>query len=74
MATHEFESLHLVRELHDDKLIERLKNVLSRQRGLTAEMICHLCEVEVRGIHARLGYASMHEYCVDGLHMSKEPA
>jgi hypothetical protein len=40
---------------------------------LTAEMLCHLCEVERRGVHLRRGYASMHEYCVSAMHMSKQP-
>jgi hypothetical protein len=37
-------------------------------------MLCHLSEVELRGVYLRHAYASMHDYCVAELHMSDSEA
>jgi hypothetical protein len=41
---------------------------------LTPEVLCHLSEVELRGVYLRHAYASMHAYCVAELHMSDSEA
>jgi hypothetical protein len=74
MDSYDSDSVGRVRTLDDDQLIVRLKHMLARERCLTAEVLCHLSEVELRGVHLRLGYASMHEYCVSALHMSDAEA
>jgi hypothetical protein len=74
MCIYNGESVGGVRDLRDDQLIERLKRVLARERCLTAELLCHLSEVELRGVYLRHAYSSMHAYCVAELHMSASEA
>ena len=46
------------------KIVEQLKLLVARERELNVEILRKLREVEDARIFARLGHASMHEFCV----------
>ena len=46
------------------KIVEQLKVLVARERELNVEILRKLREVEDSLIFARLGYTSMHEFCV----------
>ncbi len=52
-----------LRGLSDRELLSRVKDLVSRERAVTLEILVHLIEVERRRLHVGLGYASMFEYC-----------
>jgi hypothetical protein len=49
--------------LSDRELLSRVRDLVSRERALTLEVLVHLIEVERRRLHLGLGYASMFDYC-----------
>jgi len=49
--------------LSDRELLSRVKELVSRERAVTLEVLVHLIEVERRKLHLGLGYASMFDYC-----------
>lgn len=63
-----------VRQLADDALLACVKSLAARERGATAELIAHLAELEVRGLHLAAGYGSMFAYCRDALMLSEHEA
>jgi hypothetical protein len=44
-------------------LLSRVKDLVSRERAMTLEILTHLIEVERRRLHVGLGVASMFDYC-----------
>jgi hypothetical protein len=61
-------------ELSDDRLITSLAELVRRGNRLTAELLEHLAEVEVRGLHLEAACSSMHAYCTRVLGMDDAAA
>jgi len=62
------------RALSDRELLSRVKDLVSRERAVTLEILIHLNEVERRRLHVGLGYASMFDYCTRHLGYSSSAA
>ena len=62
------------RALSDRELLSRVKDLVSRERAVTLEILAHLNEVERRRLHVGLGYASMFDYCTRHLGYSSSAA
>jgi hypothetical protein len=60
--------------LSDRELLSRVKDLVSRERAVTLEILVHLIEVERRRLHVGLGYASMFDYCTRHLRYSSSAA
>jgi 5-methylcytosine-specific restriction endonuclease McrA len=54
--------------------LSRVKDLVSRERAVTLEILVHLIEVERRRLHLGLGYSSMFEYAVRHLGYSESAA
>ena len=65
------EKLH---SIPDDDLLARLSKLLERSRGVEAELVAHIGEVDARRLFARHAAPSMFGYCVDVLHLSEHEA
>ncbi|MGH7723959.1 MAG: HNH endonuclease [Candidatus Eiseniibacteriota bacterium] len=60
--------------LSDEVLLRNLNELVARDRLTTAELLACLAEVDARRLYVPAGYASMHAFCVDGLHLSDDAA
>lgn len=60
--------------LSNADLLARLQMLAARTREDTVEMVAHLSELEVRGIHLGEGYGSLFVYCTDALRLSEHEA
>lgn len=60
--------------LSDQALLRDLSALVTRDRKTTAEILAHIAEVDDRRLYLQAGYASMHAYCVDELHLSEDGA
>src|SRR5687767_1148047 len=58
----------------DDDVLAGLHNLVDRERRITAPLLAHLAEVEVRGLHLRAGFSSLFIYCTDVLNFSEDAA
>lgn len=67
-------ALDEVRRFTDSELVCRLEGLVKADRALTAKLLVHLDEVEVRGLHLARSYSSMFDYCRSGLGMSEAEA
>jgi hypothetical protein len=56
--------------LSDGALVARVKDLVVRDRDLTAEIVAHLAELDTRDVHLREGYPSLFVYCRDALGLS----
>jgi hypothetical protein len=66
--------LRAISGLSDRELLSRVKDLVSRERAVTLEILVHLIEVERRRLHLGLGYASMFDYCTRHLGYSSSAA
>ena len=66
--------VHALQALPNDTLLARLPVLAARERGLTAELVAHLAELETRGLHLAAGYSSMFAYCREALRLSEHEA
>ena len=57
--------------LPDTELVAQVKTLIRRERGVTAEVIAHLAELDTRDVHLREGYTSLFVYCRDALGLSE---
>ena len=60
--------------LSDPELLSRVKDLVSRERAVTLEILVHVNEVERRRLHLGLGYPSMFEYAIRHLGYSASAA
>jgi hypothetical protein len=60
--------------LSDDVLLTSVKRLTGTSNELTAQLLAHLAEVEVRGIHRNMACATLYAYCVYELRMSEDEA
>lgn len=63
-----------VGELGDRNLLARLKWCVAEDRRVSARLLEHFAEVDARGLFRDLGFSSMFDYAVRGLHMSESEA
>jgi len=70
-STRQFRSLT---GLSDCELLSKVKDLVSRERAVTLEILVHLNEVERRSLYLGLGYPSLFEYCVRHLGYSSSAA
>jgi hypothetical protein len=63
-----------LRGLSNRDLLSRVKDLVSRERAVTLDILAHLIEVERRRLHVGLGYASMFDYCARHLGYSSSSA
>ena len=49
--------------IRDEDLLHRLSELVKQSRGVEAEVVAHIGEVEFRRLHAREACSSMFEYC-----------
>ncbi|HKP58503.1 MAG TPA: hypothetical protein VJV78_17375 [Polyangiales bacterium] len=63
-----------VARLNDVALMAGLHRLVQQDRALTARLLVHLGEVEVRGLFREQAFSSMFEYAVEALHMSPNEA
>lgn len=60
--------------LGDAALLRALASLVAQDRVTTAALLAHIAEVDARGLYLPRGYASMHAYCVEALHLSDDAA
>lgn len=60
--------------LNDHQLLSALSTLVRRGNDLTADLLAHLAELERRGVHLQLGFASLFAYCLERLRMSESAA
>jgi hypothetical protein len=65
---------HVLTDLADETLLSNLSALVSAERQNTAVLLAHLAEVEARKLYRPAAYATMHEYCVNALHLSDDSA
>jgi hypothetical protein len=58
----------------DDQLLMSVRKIVARTNTGLADLLAHLAEVEVRGIHRQRACASLYTYCVYELRMSEDEA
>ncbi|HEX5133136.1 MAG TPA: HNH endonuclease [Candidatus Krumholzibacteria bacterium] len=63
-----------LRSLSDSAILARVRELTSRERSVTIQILLHLNEVERRRLHLAQGYASMFAYCTAGLGYSESSA
>jgi hypothetical protein len=51
-----------LKKLTDQNLDKNLKELVSGEREILAEIILHIIEVECRKLYLKFGYASLFEY------------
>ncbi len=60
--------------LSDEALLARVKLLVSRERGVSVELIAHLAELETRDVYLGKGVKSLYLYCTEILHLSEHAA
>ena len=60
--------------MSDAQLVEATKCLLGSERATVAQVIVHLAEIELRGIHLAAGFPSLYAYCVQELQLSEHEA
>jgi hypothetical protein len=63
-----------LRRLSDDELVAKLKQLASKERVATSELVAHIAELDTRDIHLRQGYGSLFGYCRSVLLLSEHEA
>ncbi len=60
--------------LTDEELIGAVKQLATRERDSTAELVAHFAELEARGLHLAAGFTSLYEYCREVLFLTEDRA
>src|SRR3990172_7627307 len=60
--------------LSNQELIAALPPLVRRASHAIAELVAHLAEVDARRLYRDQAFPSMHQYCVDALHLSEGAA
>jgi hypothetical protein len=63
-----------LRDLPDEQLVAHVKTLVEQERSATAALIAALAEMAARRLYLPLGYSSLHQYCVEALHLSGDAA
>ena len=60
--------------LSDRDLLQSFVSTLARDRGVTADLLAHIAEIDARKLYLPAGYPSMRLYCVEEFGMSEDAA
>ena len=60
-----------LQSIPDDELLHRLAELMSQSRGVEADVVAHISEVDERRLYAREAFPSMFAYCMSVLHLSE---
>jgi hypothetical protein len=60
--------------LADHVLLRDLATLVAKDRGLTADLLAHLAEVDARKLYLPAAYPSLYLYCVHELHLCEQAA
>jgi hypothetical protein len=63
-----------LKTVQDDDLLRQLARLVKESRGVEAEIVAHIAEVELRRLYARQACSSMFEYCRRILHLRENEA
>jgi 5-methylcytosine-specific restriction endonuclease McrA len=63
-----------LRSISDRDILFRTHELVARERKLTLAVLLHLNEIERRGLHLKLAYRSMFDYCTQCLRYSASAA
>ncbi len=63
-----------LRSLSDPQILSRIQRLVRRERRITLLVLDHLNELERRGLHLKLGYSSLFDYCTGHLGYSASAA
>ena len=63
-----------LRSLSDSEFLTRIQHLVRRERRITLLVLDHLNELERRGLHLKLGYSSLFDYCTGPLGYSASAA
>jgi hypothetical protein len=66
--------LAIAGRLSDDALLAKVKLLAERSREVTAELIAHLAELDLRKLHCAEGPGSLFRYCTEILRLSEAAA
>jgi hypothetical protein len=70
----ESERTHALHHVSDEELLRRLGELVSQSRGVEADLVAHIGEVDERKLYARQAFSSMFAYCTEALHLSEAEA
>jgi len=65
---------HRLVELGNSELLAGLSELIRQSNALSAGVLAHLVELELRSLHLELGFPSLFAYCVEALGMSEGSA
>jgi hypothetical protein len=68
------EEFEFAKRLCDDELVRHFTQCVRDERQVTARLLVQMGEIEARGLYREIGYESMFDYAVHGLHMSDSEA
>jgi hypothetical protein len=63
-----------VREESDERVLEKVRDLVGRSNAMTAELLVYLAEVEERRLYLGEATSSLFAWCVERLHMSEDVA
>jgi 5-methylcytosine-specific restriction endonuclease McrA len=61
-------------EISDSELLTRVQRLAAREREVTAGLIAHMAELDVRRLYLDEGHPSLFAYCTQALHLSEHAA
>jgi hypothetical protein len=64
----------MIQTISDERLIQQLKEAVTRERHATAQLIALLAELDTRRLYLAEGYSSLFVYCTQCLHLSEHAA
>lgn len=67
-------SQYTLTHLPDAVLLRDLAEIVARNRDITATLLAHIAEVDVRRLYVAAGYSSMFAYCLEELRLSEDGA
>src|SRR3989304_616116 len=67
-------SVSFPEHLSNQELIAALPLLVRRESQAIAELVAHLAEVDGRRLYRDQAFPSMHQYCVDSLHLCEGAA
>src|SRR5262245_34747624 len=63
-----------LQSIPDDKLLQRLVQILDQSRHSEVDLVTHIAEIDERRLYAREACPSMYAYCTQVLHLSEAEA
>jgi hypothetical protein len=66
--------MNRLESMADEVLLSSLAQIVGRSRGVEADVVAHIAEVDARRLYLGQGCSSMHGYCTEVLHLSDAEA